>query len=137
MSTYLANLSDEERKEFIQQAREAREKKRIEGIAYAEQFLKTDWADEPYWKELASKHGIRMPTWWEKADTKNMRKIVKKLGKDSAWFAETTGFSKYKDHEKANPRMNCQAFLGFMLEEIEDELANVSRETLENETEVA
>lgn len=115
--SFLHDLTDIERKEFLESARKARKQKREEGIAYAQKYLKTDWLDDPFWKELASKHSIRRFQWYEPANVKNIRKAVKKVGKDVEWFKDTFGFAKYQDHVKANPHMTANAFLGFCLEE--------------------
>ncbi len=67
------------------------------------------------------KLGIRRFQWWAPADVKNIRKAVKKVGRDSEWFSTVFGFSKYSDHVKANPTMTANALLGFICEEVNEE----------------
>lgn len=99
-------------------AQEARKANREAGIAHANTNLKLDWADEQHWKGLCSELGIRRFQWYEPANVKNMRKAIKKVGKDSVWFTDTFGYSKYEEHFKANPKMTANAFLGFCTEQV-------------------
>jgi hypothetical protein len=122
VSSYLENLSDLERQEFLATAQIARRLKREQGINYAHANLKLDWDEEPYWKELSSYFGVRRFQWYEQADVKRMRKAVKKSGRDSTWFTDVFGFSKYEEHLKANPKMTANAFLGFCLEQVNEEM---------------
>lgn len=125
MSSHLATLSDEDRQAFLAAAQVARKEKRQAGILYANENLKLDYADEQHWKELGSRHGVRRFQWYEPATVKNMRKAVKKVGRDASWFTDVFGFSRYLEHERANPRMTANAFLGFCLEQIDEEKSSV------------
>lgn len=121
MTSNLSNLTDTERQEFIEQAQRARKLKREQGIEYAHKHLKLDYDEESYWKELSSKLGIRRFQWWQPANPKNMRKALKKVNRDVEWFKDITGFRTLKDHENANPSMSANAFIGFMMEEVNEE----------------
>lgn len=124
MSSYLANLSDSERKEFLESAQLARAAKREEGIFYAHKHLKLDYADEQHWKDLGSKLKVRRFQWYEPANVKNIRKAIKKVGRDAAWFTSVFGFSTYAEHVEANPEMTANALLGFVCEEVNEEAGN-------------
>ncbi len=117
------NLSPEERQELLDKAQLERKRKRLEGIDFAEKYLKLDYDEEGYWKELASKLGIRRFQWYVKADPKHMRKALKKVGRDAEWFKDITGFSTFREHEKANPSMTANSFLGFMCEQVNEEIS--------------
>jgi hypothetical protein len=119
---YLSSLTPDERSKLLREAQETKLIKREAAVRHAEKNLKLDWDDIPHWKELASKHGVRLPIWYLPADVKQMRKIVRKLGKDRVWWSDEFGFSQYKDHLKANPSMPAFAFAGFCLEAIEEAL---------------
>jgi hypothetical protein len=97
---------------------ESRDRKKEEG-----KLLKHDWHpdDKNHWKKLASKHDVRLPVWYSKADPRGIRKTLRKLGKDSLWFKDVTGFVSAQEHADANPNMPLYAFAGMMLEEIAQE----------------
>lgn len=114
----LDRISLEDRKLALIKAKESREK-----LIEDAKLLQHDWSDQPHWKMLASKHSQRLPAWYQPANPKNMRKCVKKLGKDVEWFREVTGFESYKHHQAANPRMPAYCFMGLLLEQLDEEEA--------------
>ena len=77
--------------------------------------------DKNHWRELCAKYGIRSPSWYMPADPKGIRKILRKIGKDSLWFKDVTGFISAQEFADANPKMPLYAFAGMMLEEIDSE----------------
>ena len=82
---------------------------------------KQDFADIGYWRTLASKHGVTMPIYYQPADGKQVRRCIKKLGKDSEWLKVEMGLNKADDFIKINPTWPAFAFMGLCLEQIEEE----------------
>lgn len=113
-----------------QLGRDRKEQKKKDG-----EFLYHDWHDDDkrYWRELATRYGIRTPVWYLPADATGIRKTLNKLGKDSVWFKDWTGFSSVQEHVKANPRMPLYSFLGTALEFIEYEDRRIEPETATTE----
>jgi len=107
---------------FTEEQRKAGKEKKEQRKKDGE-LLYHDWNkdDINYWKGLCSKFGIRSPSWYLPADATGIRKSLRKLGKDSIWFREWTGFTSVQEHVDANPRMPLYSFLGFCLEVIEYE----------------
>jgi hypothetical protein len=107
-------FTDAQRKQGL----EVKEQKRKDG-----ELLYHGWHndDKNYWKELCSKYGVRSPVWYLPADATGIRKTLNKLGKDSLWFKNWTGFTSAQEHVDANPLMPRYAFLGMALEQIESE----------------
>ena len=111
----ITDLTPEERKINLEKARLAMAEKK----AWAEQNLRQEYADEPYWRKLASKHGVAMPPWYQPANAQQVRKCLRKLGKDINWFKDFTGLTKAEDWFKLNKNMPAWAFMGICLEHVE------------------
>lgn len=116
MSSYIENLSVDERQEFIKLAQIERKRKREELIEYATKHYRT-YEDEKEWREMASKVGVRLPRWYDQPTPKNLKKFAKKLGKDSAWIKENFGVDKLEDIAKMNPQASMLVHAGMMLED--------------------
>lgn len=125
--TSLDQRTDEERAAIIAKAQAKRKEKREQAIEAAK-ALKTDWADENLWKELSSKLNVRMFRWFEPATSKMIGRALKKVNRDKEWFKENFGYPTYKHHEKENPRMTANAFLGFCLEAVAEEAGILTTE---------
>ena len=55
-------------------AREAIAQKKLDNA-----HLKNDFSDLPHWKELASKYGVRLPSYFQPAsETKYLRRYLRK-----------------------------------------------------------
>ncbi len=116
--SYLADITPEERKELRIKGQEKLQEKQD----WAAENLKMDWADEPFWRELAKKHGIKLPRSYEPAKAKFVNRFLKEKGLDKEWYEDQTGFKNGNDEAKANPRMPARAQVGFLLEAYDEEL---------------
>lgn len=107
--THLVPMTEEQREQAKQ--------KRVVSQEYAKANLKTDYADESYWREIASKYKLTMPHWYIPASaTKYIRRACKKTGVDMDKFIESTGFSNLNQLVNANSTWNAVAMVGLVLE---------------------
>lgn len=102
---------------MTEQQREEVRLKRVADQEYAKEHLKTEYMDENYWRETASKYGLRLPGWWiPSSEVKYIRRACKKLDIDVAQFVESTGFSNLSQLAENNPRFTAVAMVGLVLE---------------------
>lgn len=105
---------------FTPMSQEQREEVRLKRIAdqeWAKENLKTDWADENYWRETASKYGLRLPGWWIPArEVKYIRRACKKVGVEVSDFIDSTGFNNLNQLAEANSGSTALSMVGLVLE---------------------
>lgn len=120
MTTHFKSISDEERLLLLEQGRQAREAK----IAWAKENLRDDYKDKPLWRELAFKHGVRLPRSYIPAtETKYLKRLFRTKGLDiSKWLEESTGCKTIKQLNDLNPDAPAYAVVGWALEWIENEV---------------
>jgi len=83
----------------------------------ASKSLKQDFADMNTWKELASKHGVRLPSYtapW--TETKYLKRIMKKLGVEPKEYLEACGVTTIKKLVEMNPDTPAYMEVGMLLE---------------------
>lgn len=119
MSEHLTNISQEEREKMLQQAREARAAK----VQWAKENLRDDYLDKPLWRELSSKHGVRMP---QKHIPASELKYIKRLFKAKEldikqWLTESTGCITLLELSRKNPDAPAYAMCGWALEWIDEQ----------------
>lgn len=117
MNPYLANITPEQRQEMIQKGAE---QKRIKQ-QWAKDNLKLDYSDETHWRELASKHGYRLPVYWEKASSKFVNRFLKRYNLSKEWYEDVTGFKNGNKEAEKNPCMNAVCQVGLLLESYDEE----------------
>lgn len=109
-------MTQEERIEYQEKARITR----LNQIAFAEQNLRNDFADTQHWRDLAAKHGIRMPAWHVPGtDLRYMKRALRKIGKDSKWMTSCTGFNTLEEFATSNPKWPAFALIGLLLENLQ------------------
>lgn len=97
--------------------RQAVKDKRSADQDYAKEHIKTEYMDESYWRDAASKYGLRLPGWWIPSnETKYIRRACKKLGVDVNSFVESTGFSNLNQLVKANSNWSVVGMVGLCIE---------------------
>lgn len=97
--------------------RQAVKDKRSADQDYAKEHLKTEYMDESYWRDAASKYGLRLPGWWiPSSEVKYIRRACKKLNVDINDFTDSTGFSNLNQLAANNPRFTALAMVGLVLE---------------------
>lgn len=102
---------------MTEQQREEVRLKRIADQEYAKENLITDYKDEQFWRENASKVDLRLPGWWiPSSETKYIRRACKKLGVDVNSFVESTGFSNLNQLVKANSKWSAVGMVGLCIE---------------------
>lgn len=102
---------------ITQEQREQAKLKRIADQQYASEHLYTEYKDEQFWRDNASKVGLRLPGWWIPAsETKYIRRACKKLGVDINDFVESTGFSNVNQLIKANSKWSAVGMVGLCIE---------------------
>lgn len=106
--------------DFTPMSQEQREQSKLQRIAaqeFAKEHLYTEYKDEGFWRENASKVGLRLPGWWiPSSETKYVRRACKKLGVDVNSFVESTGFSNLNHFVKANPKWSAVGIVGLCIE---------------------
>lgn len=107
--THLIPMTEEQRQEVKQ--------KRIEAQEYAKDNLKTDYADEKFWKDKGSELDIRFPGWWIKGgEVKYIRRACKKLGVEVSEYVDSTGFKNLNEFSAHNPKLNAVCMVGLVIE---------------------
>ena len=107
----LPSMSAEERLIAQQKAQAARDSKKV----YAEENLKLNYVDEPYWANKASELNIRLPQQFD-VGPKGMRKVAKKLDVDLKAFLETTGCANLNELVQLNPKWNSRSLAALIME---------------------
>jgi hypothetical protein len=102
----------------LQQAsKESREKKQ----SYARDNLKIDWADSNHWRDLATKHGVRLPVWYiPNTETKYLRRLFKHKDVDIKHYLEYCGCKSMKQLVDMNPEYPAFVEVGFALEWLDE-----------------
>lgn len=110
-------MSDEDR---LKSAQVKEEKKQ-----WALANLKQDFEDLQVWKDLASKHSVRLPIYYAAGtEIKFVKRMARKLGVNIDDFLEATGFTTLKQMAISNMTWPSYALCGLLLEykeEINDE----------------
>lgn len=115
------NISDEEKAALLLKAREAREAKKAAFIANSH-LLKSDFADKPYWRKLASSFGVRFPAdYVPGSEVKLARRAMKKCGVSPDDVRQSLGMD-IKAFAELNSTCPSFAIVGVILE-IGEELA--------------
>ena len=87
----------------------------------ANAHLKQDFLDLTHWKELASKYGVRLPSYYQPAtETKYLRRLFKKLDLDINEYVEACGAKGIKSLVNMNTNYPAYAEVGLALEWIDD-----------------
>ena len=110
-SNKLMEISPEKRREFLEQAKIAKEAKKEAG-----KHLRQEWADAPVWDFLRSELAIKAPLYYIPAsELKYVSRTLKKLGKETSWFYEhfCQPVSKWAE---LNPNTPAYVLQGLMLE---------------------
>lgn len=107
------DFTPEQREENIRKAALARQQQRD----YAEKHLQLEYEDEPYWRKLASQVGYRLPTKYKQFNTRDLKRCLKAVGKDTDWCKDQWGVTKLTDIGKMNPTWTMVAICGICLED--------------------
>lgn len=92
----------------------------------ASKSLIQDFADMNTWKELASKHGVRLPSYVHpNTETKYLRRLFKKAEMDIKDYLDACGVSGLKKLAALNPDYPAYAEYGLALEYIDEQKAIV------------
>lgn len=87
----------------------------------ANAHLKQDFSDLPHWKELASKYGVRLPSYYQPStETKYLRRLFKKLNLDINEYIEACGVKGIKSLVNMNTNYPAWAEIGLALEYIDE-----------------
>ncbi|MGI0077866.1 MAG: hypothetical protein ACREAU_10765 [Nitrosopumilaceae archaeon] len=109
---HLSDITDEQRKQNLELAKQAREAKKE-----AAHHLKTEYSDMNYWKTLASKYNVRLPVYYQPfAETKYLKRAAKMLGVDIQEYVESCGCKTLKEYASLNITWTAQASVGLFLE---------------------
>lgn len=99
---------------------EQREKSRLARVAkrlWSEENLQQDFLDVQIWRDLASKHSVRLPiSYAAGTETKYYKRVTKQLGVELERFVEETGYKTIKQFAQANIRWPAYAICGLILE---------------------
>lgn len=91
----------------------------------AAKSLKQDWEDIQHWKELASKHGVRLPMYtapW--TETKHLKRVMSKLNINPKEYLEDCGVSTIKKLVALNPNTPALFEVGLLLEWYEESIVS-------------
>lgn len=114
-TSHLPVLTPEQRQEMLEKARIAREEYRERMLLQAH-LLKNDFKDKPYWRKLASKHGVRMPPdYIPGSEARYLRRAMKRSGVSPDTVREAFG-GDVKFLARTNPTWPAYALIGLILE---------------------
>lgn len=83
--------------------------------------LKQDFEDLQTWKDLASKHSVRLPIYYAAGtEIKFIKRMAKKLGVNIDEFLGSTGFTTLKQMALSNITWPSYALCGILLEYAEE-----------------
>ena len=82
--------------------------------------MKTDYADEPLWLELAKARGIRLPQRGTPLTTARMKQMARLVGWTPEDYRQWSGFRTFAAFIEANPTWSARAFAGLLLEATND-----------------
>lgn len=103
----------EQRAENIAKAHAARIAKAAHNKAN-EHLLKLEYMDSNHWAALASKYGVRMPSYNEPCTPSGIRKYMKRVGiNNDTWKEHYTSVDYFIEN---NPKWTLYAAAGLMLE---------------------
>ena len=110
---YISNQTPEQRAAALEKGRIARQEKK----EWAEKNLKLTYEDDEQWVELAKEAGTKLPQKYSPcSDTKYLKRLLKHLKLDEAWFQEYSGCRTIKELVKMNPETTARAMCGQFLE---------------------
>jgi hypothetical protein len=120
-SNYLSNLSDEERLAIREASRVSREAKKLASSNIVE------LADMNYHKELASKYGIKMPSYvCQSSELKYVKRAARIVGIDvNEWVRECIGGGTLIEFAANNPNIGARGVVGLYLEYADEVLSKV------------
>lgn len=125
MNLALKNVSKEQRQEWLAKAQEARKLKKEAG-----QNLFHDFGDDlTHWRELASKHNVKLPAYYlDGSNTKYLKRLFKSVDIDiNLWLDDQN--MKLTDFYKLNPSWPVYAHVGCALEWIDEQkMINILQE---------
>lgn len=102
---------------FTDEQREAGREKRKQLRKWADENLKVSYSDDDYWKELSKEADFRLPQKHIAAsETRYIKRLMKHLKLDEAWFQEYSGCRTIKELVKMNPETTSRAMCGQFLE---------------------
>ncbi len=117
--SYFDTLTQEQREENLRLGRIAREKK-VEDWKSKAYLLQREFKDKPYWRKLASKHGVKMPAnYVPGTELKLVRRAMKRSGVTPEQVKEAFG-GDVKHLQAMNPTWPCFALIGLILELAEE-----------------
>ena len=99
----------EQRATALQKAREARARK-------VKADVRNDYADMPYWEQLAKDAGMRLPPPGTAITHLLMKRWFRKIGIKAADDFRWSGERAFNDFTENNPRWSMRAFGGICLE---------------------
>ena len=109
--------------QYKEQAAAARKAKQEAAKNLKQDF---DPADVNTWKELASKYGVRLPSYVPpNTESKYLKRLFKKVGMDIKDYLEACGVSSLKQLAALNPDYPAYAECGLALEYIDEQKAIV------------
>lgn len=103
--------------QITEEQREINKQKRLKDQEYARNHLKTTYSDENFWRNEASKYGLKLPGWWYPAsETKYVRRACKKLGVNIDDFIASTGCKNLQELAKINNKWSVLGLVGLVIE---------------------
>jgi hypothetical protein len=93
----------------------------------AAKSLNNEWGDDlTHWKELASKHGVRLPSYVHpNTETKYLRRLFNKMELDIKDYLDACGVTTLKKLSALNPDYPAYVEYGLALEYIDEQKAIV------------
>lgn len=79
---------------------------------------RSDFDEASYWELLARTHNIRLPSWKYHPTPKLLRKWLKRLGLDTAYFCQWMGVKRIEEFAVLNPNWPLTAVVGLLLERL-------------------
>lgn len=79
------------------------------------------FSDRYVWIDLAKKHKVRLPLWRMPPTTGGMRRFLKKINRDPAWYLDLAGEKTLKEAVKNCRDWPLRSWCGICLEWMDEE----------------
>lgn len=118
---YLTSITPEQRAEMQAKALASKQAR----IKFAIDHLKTDYADDYFWNDLARELDVRLPNKTSpNTEVKYLKRVLKQFDIDPKEYAESCGVKNLKELSTLNPTWTARAEVGMLLEYVQETLSS-------------
>ena len=111
----------------VEQLREKAIAGRLAKKEWAEENLRLEYADLPHWRDLASKYGLRLPSYVQPNTAhKFLKRAINTLGVDAKDYLTDCGVNTFKQLSDMNLGTTAQFEVGLFLEWYDEKQSTIT-----------